>query len=1675
MPRLPLFAVLLCMHFAGFGQMQIGNQTLYGNEWIDYSKPHIKLKIAEDGLYRIPFATLAAAGWSGNALNSGNIRLFHLGEQVPVFLTFNGTMSSGDYIEFIGRKNRGELDRYLWDPDKDGRFNTEYSMFNDTAAYFLTWRETGNTATITSHPNNLTNPPAAETWISYTAIDAPITIYYKCKEEQSITFSWFNYEGWASPRHKFPARVVSLPNLVQGASEVRTNFRYYTDFRSHNIKTFVNDSLVHQHTEYGPSVQRFDLTFPTTLFTNGTATIRLECDTTIQTDIAGIGSIAITYPRQPKAINTGWFEFQTVPGGSEKYYEITDFNTSGGEVIAYDLTARLRIITSIQGNTVRFITPSANIPHRILLINPSLMLKQASVEPAKQFTNYLNQAANFLFVTHPLMRNDGTGFDPVQAYANYRSSAPGGNYSTAIFDILELYDQYAYGINFHPFSVRNFLHRYKLAHPQAENVMIIGKALEYQRFRSSANQIKFIDSLFFVPTFGNPGTDQMFVMQNGISKPIMAIGRIAATSPGQITAYLDKVKQYELLQVTAPQTLEDRLWMKRILHLNGGGALDGPTIRNILSGLEANARLGKFGAEVITFESKSSDPVLESGFSQIRDLYQNGIAMMTFMGHSGPNIISFDFGVPSEYPRSGKYPVFAVFGCSSGACHLTEQGIGERFVLEPERCAIAYFASVSFGFTSALQIFGNEYYKLFGSQGYDKSQGWLLNQVVDNLKGTSSIDLIGFLHQFQYQGDPSIKLYHQQGSDYVIDKSSFKATPNPVSVEEPSFDVEFDVVNIGSNIDSLLTVKLMRALPNDTATLLHLDTIPAPANRTRLKYTIPSPGERGVGFNRFFVEADANSSVAELPAPFAEQNNKLVDGTGAEGAEVYFFSNDARPIWPKDNSIVSENQFTLSASTLSSSSPLQLFRLQIDTTANFNSPILKETTISSVGGLLSWKPDIPVIDSTVYYWRIARDTLVVNTIPWRMSSFTHIAGSPSGWNQSHYQQFKYNELESIMVNDTARRIEFSDNAAYVFADVGYRGLGFLYTGFDNHLGQHFTGDFGWQQRETHQGLILAVIDPVTGRFWKNPVGSPTNPSTLTLLYRVYDTRDSLKRIAAMQFLKDSIPTGHFVVFYLMSKILVSPTGGYAPEKWAADSITYGQNLFQLMEAQGATQIRSLETQNNLPYCFIYRHNLPSDQPKEIVVSSTTQAIQIRKDFFSKWDRGIMRSALIGPATRWKSAHWWPKASDHPLDQAILNIYEVREGQPENLIATLTPDKQDFDLTQVPAKKVNYLRLEYTALDTVLNTCTVLPQWRVLYDGVPEGAVAPNEYLSINKDTLQQGEQLQVSLAFRNISTYAFDSLLVRFKTEDNTGGSQVIEQRLRNLAVPDSLHAVAVFNTRLMNGGDQRLVVDFNPDKDQPELYHFNNIYVRNFFVQTDRTNPALRVTFDGRQILNNDIVSPKPEIVIEITDENKLLAMTDTSTFNLYLKLPNSQKTQIWLNSPEVTFFPADLASGRNRARIEYRPYLSTDGTYTLIVNGRDASGNYSAGLDYQVDFQVVNKSSLSNLINYPNPFSSSTCFHYTLTGLEAPDQLLMRIMTVSGKVVREVTATEFGPMQIGSHLSNFCWDGKDEFGDQLANGVYYYQVFAKKANGEPFELFSNSQTDGFFKHGIGKMVLMR
>ena len=241
------------------------------------------------------------------------------------------------------------------------------------------------------------------------------------------------------------------------------------------------------------------------------------------------------------------------------------------------------------------------------------------------------------------------------------------------------------------------------------------------------------------------------------------------------------------------------------------------------------------------------------------------------------------------------------------------------------------------------------------------------------------------------------------------------------------------------------------------------------------------------------------------------------------------------------------------------------------------------------------------------------------------------------------------------------------------------------------------------------------------------------------------------------------------------------------------------------------------------------------------------------------------------------------------------------------------------------------------------------------------------------------------------------------------------------------------------------------------------------------KENYTLLLTFDNSEQKVFD-VKPFLEkgIFRELKDENKFLALdnaSDTSAFSIFLQAPTGGQLKPVYFAQGLIFTPASLP--KNSCSIQYNPVLETDGRYTLVIQAKDRSNNLSGKQDYRIQFEVNNKPSISEVMNYPNPFSTSTRFVFTLTGYEVPEVFTIQIMTISGKVVREITRGELGYIHIGRNMTEFSWDGRDQFGDRLGNGVYLYRVITR-LNGEKIDKYE-SGADRFFTKGYGKMVIMR
>jgi len=107
-----------------------------------------------------------------------------------------------------------------------------------------------------------------------------------------------------------------------------------------------------------------------------------------------------------------------------------------------------------------------------------------------------------------------------------------------------------------------------------------------------------------------------------------------------------------------------------------------------------------------------------------------------------------------------------------------------------------------------------------------------------------------------------------------------------------------------------------------------------------------------------------------------------------------------------------------------------------------------------------------------------------------------------------------------------------------------------------------------------------------------------------------------------------------------------------------------------------------------------------------------------------------------------------------------------------------------------------------------------------------------------------------------------------------------------------------------------------------------------------------------------------------------------------------------------------------------------------SFSVQAWDNANNPS---EVQINLTIIelDKFELKNVLNYPNPFYENTQFTFELT---QDGEVKIDIYTLGGLKVKSFPSSFFS-----QGFGIIDWDGRDDFGQLLSNGVYLYQVKAQ------------------------------
>ncbi|MCO6500395.1 MAG: hypothetical protein J5I47_08480 [Vicingus serpentipes] len=1669
--------------FVGMGLFTFAQP--YNNSWINYSQQYYKFQISETGVYRIDSATLSNAGIPLSTIDPQNFQLFARGVEIPIRVEGegDGVFDGSDFIEFYGEKNDGWFESQFYGGVAN-QPNPYYSLINDTIYYYLTWNSSIANQRLTIE--NDTN------FSLYTPID------YFYKEELQYFFSnyydgkinsvggvnfgydptegWFdNYFDVSSPWFPtFKTKSLNTKNayLLAGNATLsatvlgESNYAILTSGDHHlqvNVASNVLDTIFEGY-------KKIDIQLDIPILDIGTnttdVTFQIVNDLGTGADRQTIAHLKINYPHTTDLENKTAFSQMFLndhPSEAKSYLSFTNFNASGS-VLFYELTSGRRIQVIDAGSNYNCLIPNTGATKECFITSEGQVKNVNTIVPVNGTGTFMDYSAAFLdtafiIVTHPSLMVEAN------AYAAYRLNPVAGNnpQNAIVFNINELYDQFAYGIEKHPHAIRGFMDYIVDTWPTSPKYLfLLGKSIKANESRKDVSN--FANNL--VPSYGIPASDNMLTagLNGTINEPIVPTGRIAALHGAEVDWYLNKIIQHENPSFSTGTGIND--WMKQVLHFAGGtDAQQSQQFVNSLKQLENIVEDTLFGGNVHSFQKNSSAPIQSVLSDSIKQYIADGVALMTFLGHASATG-GFDQNIddPSIWPnQNGKYPVIMGLACFAGDIHLSSaNSTSEEHVLLNDKGVIGFLASVDLGIEAYLVTYAKRFYENLAALNYKGSIGEHMRKTIISIQGGGSNEYINSTAlSMTFHGDPSLAFNTFDKPDFMIESPTVTFSPPVITSDIDSFDVNILVTNFGYAVNDSIIMELNRGFPDNLfPDTTYIKEFKATNYQEVISFTLPVDVIRGLGLNTFSITVDAINQVDEL----WENNNTVLKTLSIQSGEII-------PIYPYEFEIVPNQGITLTASTAFPFEPSKNYVFEIDTTDYFNSPSKEATTVSSSGGIVTWTPNLlqSIPDSTVFFWRVSKDSVDATGFRWRQRSFQYINGK-EGWQQDHFFQFENDEFQFIQHNRPTRKFNFVPNVKQL------KGITYGAAGWSelNKIAYYIDADRqgknGWG---TTSSLHVAVLDSLTLKPWSandypnmgHANNLPIYNNAATEHFFMFRKNSPAQMTALENMLNDSIPNGNHILIWTW---YFQTFPGYVPMP---------VGLRTSLSNLGAVSLPTVA--DSVPFLFYAKKGISSSAIEVIGDSIQHKNLLLSTTISTNANYANIYSEILGPAKGWDSLSWRVNPLEYPTtkDSTVLNVYGVDESGNETLLINNLPtDSGDIRITgRVDAAIYPYLKLNAFLSDDSLFTAPQLDRWQITYEGIPEAALDPKIYFYLSNDTVQEGETITLSIAVKNISRYDMDSLLIAFSVlTQNQGLQSLFYPRQKPLLADSVLIATIQFSTAGM-GGLNSLLVEVNPNKDQLEKYHFNNLAEISFYVHEDKINPILDVTFDGRHILDGDIVSPVSEIVIELTDENLFLALNDTADYTVYITHPNGQEKRIYFYSSTgaetMQFIPASLP--KNSSRIIYKANFIEDGRYKLRVQASDRSKNMSGTYDYLIGFEVINKSTITNIINYPNPFSTSTRFVFTLTGRTVPDIFKIQIMTITGRVVREINKDEIGMIHIGKNISEFAWDGTDTYGDRLANGLYLYRVITKIDN-DDIELRSTSM-DSYFKKGFGKMYLFR
>jgi len=1600
-----------------FAILVIANLSFSQNyNWITPNQTYLKLYLVDDGIFRLNKSDFTSAGVNTDVIDPRTFKLYYKGAQIPAFVNgeSDGVFNDTDYIDFYGKRNYGGLTN-SYNSNNEVFYVTDeyYNFYSDTSVYWVGWGGAYGTRFTNYAYTSSVNYPLG---YYYKKVHFERDLYYSYGEQlntqdyRNFNNEKFQGEGWFWQMLQWGNTITQTFNssfVSTTPANCMVKLFAYPQYQSagysfeHRVIFTINNNSL--DTVKINHFNRLDTTlyFSSALLNSTSANTAKVKYVPVDANVAlNFDMFEISYPKNfTFDTNRVYFETNSTDTTS-KIFKIKGFNTSN-PVSIYDIKNGHRItLYSLSADTLVFTGKGDGIfevNNKVITKKP-FRLKQRSVPAFASSSN----GVDYLVVYNKLFESQA---EQLRAYRNSHDG-----FRSVKAEMEDIYDIFNYGME-NPVAIKNFV-KYiydNWQQPRISYICLMGRA-SLDPKKNSSSSIYYQN---YVPVYGNPPSDgyiaNLFTNTFTYYHHI-AVGRLPVYTAQEAQDMVNKIISYE------SQPLDS--WIKKSVFVSGGynrnDQLQFMAQSNSFLSSYINPAPLSMSATKIYFND-SSGQVMFNASDSIKNTINRGAAFVSYIGHSGNGYWDFAYDNPNVLSNGTKLPLIFSMTCFTGKnAEPTGRGYGELYVTLPNKGAIGFISSTGWSFFPA----GGNVFEQHFLTGFSLDTLRRLGDIVRFASGTMASDSAYFtprntINCYNLLGDPATKFliakypeFDIQLSDYslsnpypaVRDNISLKIFPKNYGTHADSCKIRFQTFKTNVNHSIKDTIVRNWGFVDTVVYNFKLDTV-------------------GVYSMKIILDVD-NWYTQELTA-----NNSIIFPLNVKNSSFV-------PLKPIDNMIIRRDTVELVGINPNIKTATNTVKLiaQIDTARTFSSPMLQTHFNNNMSGAATtFKIRIPVLDSNiVYYWRL--NTVVNNN-------------DTIGWSET--RRFVYNNtLPALTLKNRVENISGTDDPYSVPGDSNI-------TIYKNKRGQYddnelycLTGNNSGLKLGTFTGSLIASSwggDPwEPSYFTVNNAGRSLTVSQVDWngIFLVKVSKVSGKILNQTHIYLCTTSSSDSVLAYLntfdSTHILMGLkllSNGFAAYNLNANTKTK-------LRQMGSTLVDTLNFANwNWDrWSFI---SYPSGSTYIVSEGFGNTAwvptVSSMQPTFSYVYGEINKT--YGPAKTWKNFSW--QQSLYPNSDIKFDVFGIDQNEGESLLMSNVTSNSFTDLQSINAFTYPKLRLVgKIKIDTLSGfRSSEFKSLKLNYVAPSEIALDYNTFVK-SDSLLNGGDSLGIYLSYYNVGYVNLYGYVRSIYTYDNNGQKITLKSETNpNTLKIDSMDFAKTYirvngfpNIRKYNNYIV-LYTDVTPLGSQNDLYVYNNVNTANIVVKGTAGLTNLELLSDGMKISGGEFVRSKPDMEIRMKDKTfSGPGLFDTTDFRLFINNVYQPYYSISSNGLRV-----EGGNEKSGISIKFNPVL-TDGenVFRLLAKSKSGEGYDTTAYSLFVSNQLL----IKDFYNYPNPMKNQTGFIFNLGGSNPPSGCKIKIYTVSGRLVKNIIA----PANIGYNQIN--WDGRDNEGDYMANGVYLYRM---------------------------------